>query len=368
MGLLFWACIVTRQHSRNGQRGASMYLGIEIGGTKLQVGLGRGDGRLVQLVRSEVDGRRGAEGILEEIARLTDALLAEHAAESIGVGFGGPVDLARGVTLKSHHVEGWDDFPLAAWCTQRWGRPAVIGNDADVAALAEATLGAGRGYDPVFYVTVGTGIGGGLVHGGRIYRGAGQGAAELGHLRPGLHADRPEQNLESLAAGWGIAATVQARVSGAVSRRIGPLVEPGRAWGASEVRRRLIAAAETESRDAADLLERCGGDLGALSTKIVGAAAVAGNRLAQQVLDEAWQALGWGLAQVVTLLAPAAIVIGGGVSLLGETHFFAPLRKHVERYVFPPFRESFRLLPAGLGEEVVIHGAIALASQAALPA
>src|SRR5207302_3063131 len=82
----------------------------------------------------------------------------------------------------------------------------AVGNDCDLAALAEATCGAGQGRDPVFYVTVGTGIGGGLVVGGRIYHGHGNAAAEIGHLRYGLDATRPEQNLESLAAGWGIAA------------------------------------------------------------------------------------------------------------------------------------------------------------------
>src|SRR5207244_13529397 len=94
------------------------------------------------------------------------------------------------------------------------GLPTILGTDVDLAALAEATAGAGQGSDPVFYVTVGTGIGGGLVVGGRTYQGHGSAAAEIGHLRYGLDATRPEQNLESVAAGWGIAAQAADRVVG----------------------------------------------------------------------------------------------------------------------------------------------------------
>src|SRR3954471_11836146 len=169
-----------------------MLLGIEIGGTKLQLGVGTGESsKLVAIERLTVNPARGALGILEQIELAAPTLIERHGVERIGIGFGGPIHATRGVTLRSHQIEGWNDFPLVEWCERALGKPAVLGNDADLAALAEAKFGAGRGANPVFYVTVGTGIGGGLVIGGNVYQGGGLGAAEIGQLRPGLQADRP---------------------------------------------------------------------------------------------------------------------------------------------------------------------------------
>ncbi len=196
-----------------------MFLGIEIGGTKLQLGVGHGHGGpLVELVRLEIDPRRGAAGILAQIERAGLDLVRRHVIQRIGIGFGGPVDGAAGRVLKSHQVSGWDDAPLADWCRQTLGVPAVLANDCDAAALAEARFGAGRAATTVFYVTVGTGIGGGLVINGRLHGSHRPAVAEIGHLRPGLHADRAEDTVESLASGPGIAAAAQAILSGRVSR------------------------------------------------------------------------------------------------------------------------------------------------------
>lgn len=343
-----------------------MYLGIEIGGTKLQLGIGAGDGSpLVRLERFDVDPAQGAEGILRRIERAALDLLDRHAIRAVGCGFGGPVDAAGGRVVKSHHVAGWDRFELAGWLGRVFAAPAVIANDADTAGLAEAQFGAGRGASPVLYVTVGTGIGAGLILDGRIYTGNGAGAAELGHLRPGLHADRPEENLESLAAGWGIAATAQARLSGgAVSHRFSSLSPGLDPHEPDAVRQRLIETEEADEEHAADLLSRCDGNVERLTTRQVAQAAEEGNGIAQEILSHATQALGWGLAQAITLLSPAVVVIGGGVSLIGEQWFFTPLRREVQRYVFPPYIDTYRIVPAQLGEEVVVHGALALARQA----
>jgi glucokinase len=296
-----------------------MYLGIEIGGTKLQLGVGDGTGgELAALIRRDVDRQRGARGILEEIQRSAPDLMRQHSIERIGVGFGGPVNTATGVATKSHQVEGWDNFPLAAWCQDKLGAPTIIGNDCDVAALAEAKYGAGRGAGSVFYVTVGTGIGGGLVLGGKLHGAGRPAAAEIGHLRPGLHCDRPEMTVESLASGPAIAAAASAST------------------GAS-------APAE-------------------LTARMVAQAAAAGNSNAHTVLLNAVQALGWAIAQVVTLVAPEVVVVGGGVSLMGEDLFFKPLRAAVQKYVFPSLADSYGIVPAGLAELAVVHGAIALAA------
>lgn len=339
-----------------------MYLGIEIGGTKLQLGVGRGDrAELVELERFDVDAEAGAEGILAQIEAAAPALVDRHRVARVGVGFGGPVDARGGRVVVSHQIDGWENFPLADWCRQKLGRPAVLGNDADLAALAEARWGAGQGRDPVFYVTIGTGIGGGLVIGGQVYRGSGVGAAEIGHLRPGLHADRPEDTIESVASGWGIASAAQAYLSGAISHQLGAFRAGARPLKPELVRKHLIETEEAVEEQTADLWRRCDGDPERLTAKVVAEAAADQNGLAREVLQHAWDALGWGLAQMITLVSPAVVVVGGGVSLMGEELLFKPLRAAVNRYVFPPFLDTFEITPARLGEEMVVYGAIALA-------
>lgn len=311
-----------------------MLLAIEIGGTKLQLGVGTGEGGpLAEVLRLDVDPSHGAEGILRQIAAAAPAMIAKHQVTKAGIGFGGPVDAAAGHTIKSHHVDGWTAFPLVQWCRDNLGLAAVLGNDSDLAGLGEARFGAGRGAKVCFYSNVGTGIGGSLVIGGRLYTGSAGVASELGHLRPGLDCTAPEQILESLAAGWGIAA---------------------------EARRRM-----EEKGDKSDLPRSGKLDSSPFSptARDVARAAAAGDPLAREVLDRACRAYGWALAQMITLLAPDVVVLGGGVSLAGEELFFAPVRRYVRQYVFPPLADTYRIVPAALGEEVVLHGALALAAE-----
>jgi glucokinase len=340
-----------------------MFLGIEIGATKLQFGVGTGDGTpLVALQRIDVDLGEGAAGIRRQIELAAPGLIRRHSVVAIGIGFGGPVDPATGRTITSHQVAGWDDFPLVEWCRQTFGLPAAIANDSDAAGLAEALFGAGRGGRVVFYSNVGSGIGGALVIDGRIYSGGRGVASEIGHLRPGLHADRPDQTVESIASGFGIAAAAQARLGEPGSQPLRPLVFGGAPPGPGLMRQALAEHEEAESVFLADLRQRCGGQADQLTGKMVAQAAVEGNEIAQQVLHHAIQTYGWAIAQMVTLLAPEVVVIGGGVPQLGEALFLGPLRREVDRYVFPPLRGTFRLLPAALGEEVVVHGALAVAT------
>jgi glucokinase len=123
-----------------------MFLGIEIGGTKLQLGVSDGKStHLAAIERRDVDARRGAAGILDLIESTGSALLQKNKVKRIGIGFGGPCNATTGVVTKSHQIDGWEDFPLVRWCQEIFQIPAVIGNDCDVAALAEWKFGAGRG-------------------------------------------------------------------------------------------------------------------------------------------------------------------------------------------------------------------------------
>lgn len=139
---------------------------IEIGGTKLQVGVGTEDGELLTVERAQVQPGWDAAEIRDTVSSLLARALSKLNIDAsdlgaAGIGFGGPVDAENGVVIKSHHVPGWDNFPLARWFRDVWGIPVVLHNDADTAGLGEAVRGAGKNYDPVFYITLGTGVGGG---------------------------------------------------------------------------------------------------------------------------------------------------------------------------------------------------------------
>ncbi|MGM0486886.1 MAG: ROK family protein [Planctomycetota bacterium] len=339
-----------------------MYLGIEIGGTKLQLGVGNGEStELVELVRADIVPENGAAGILRQIQHWGAPLVARHSIHRLGIGFGGPIDARAGRVIKSHQIEGWDDFPLSQWCRETLELPVVLGNDCDAATLAEARLGAGKGHESVFYITVGTGVGGGFVSGGTLMGRNRPACSEIGHLRPGLQADDPETTVESIASGWGIVAAIQQRIGGHM--RTVPIQTNGVGLDGVELRQKLADARQAEEEYARDLLQRCQFDVDRITGQIVAQAATEGNLIAQSVIDHACQVLGWAIAQTITLLAPEVVVIGGGVSLMGEQLFHAPVRREVARYVFPPLAGRYRVEPAALGESVVVHGAILMAAQ-----
>jgi len=301
-----------------------MYLGIEIGGTKLQIGLGDGLGTVTSLQRLVVNPQAGAAGIREQLLVTTEIVLRQagltrmqlHAA---GIGFGGPVDDRTQRTIVSHQIDGWDDFPLAAWLSNYLGVPVALGNDADAAGLAEATCGAARGCDPVFYMNVGSGIGGALILGGRIHRGIGLGAGEVGHLWVDFSLDtepwQPETEQE-----WSV---LEHRASGWAIQKAG------------------------DQPNVPALLR----------------AVQAGDGRAQRVWVAARRRIALALSHVIALVCPQRIVIGGGVSLAPPDLFLEPLQDEVAQIVFRPFRSCYDIRVAALGEAVVVHGALLLARQ-----
>jgi glucokinase len=308
-----------------------MYLGIEIGGTKLQLGVGPDDGKLRGLWRGTVDVAAGPEGIRRQIAAAVPELLTQAGIErtqlrGIGIGFGGPVGDVTHTVIKSHQIEGWDNYPLADWIAEVVGLPAALGNDADVAGLAEALHGAGKGLSPIFYITIGSGIGGGFIIDGEIYRGCGRGAAEIGHLR--FPFEETPFILEQVASGWGMEQIIRDELSW--NEYTGTPFEQFRAGRP-------------------------------LSAHLIAEGASRNDSLCLAVLHDAQNALAEAICHVIALLCPRRIVIGGGVSLMGEELLFGPVRQKVAERVFKPFAGLTDIVPATLGEEVVVHGAIALA-------
>jgi glucokinase len=319
-------------------------LGIEIGGTKLQLGIGQGQGSLLALERLAVDPARGAAGILDQIqtgfkALLAQADLGKSQIEAVGIGFGGPVDGPGGRIQKSFQVTGWDDFPLAAWVGEQLELPRVVlENDSDAAGLAEARFGAGIGHSPLLYMNVGSGIGGALIVDNRIYRGFGQGAIEIGHLSvPETSNSSVRQlELEQVASGWAIASAARDLARRKIQNGDGPWIILTKSHGIPEH----------------------------INAAMVAEAARAGDPDSSAIVDRARSAVAFALTQAITLLAPRRIVIGGGVSLAGDQLWFGPIRRLIDADVFGPFRGRFDVVPAALGEEVVVHGALALARDA----
>ncbi len=303
---------------------AGTTIGIEIGGTKLQLLAADEFGRIRERVRLGVEAARGATGIRERLELEVPGLVREHHPDRLGVGFGGPVDWRTGRIARSHQVEGWSDFDLAGWLGKLVSASVRVDNDANVAALGEARRGAGAGFNPVFYVTLGSGVGGGLVVDGRIYHGTAPGEAEIGHIR----LDRFGATVESRCSGW------------AVDRKVREFIRsnPGSPLAA-------LAAGTTggEARHLAHALR-------------------AGDPAAQEILRETAQDLAFGLSHVVHLFHPEIIILGGGLSLLGE-----PLRAAVQEALPPNLMEVFRPGPrlalAALGEDAVPVGAIEMSRE-----
>jgi glucokinase len=299
-----------------------MLLGIEIGGTKLQLVLGDQGGVIRDRRKLPVDPLREAAGIRQQIEATLPTLLQNQKPEAVGVGFGGPVDWRTGKICKSHQIEGWSEFDLAGWLQGLTQAPVRIENDANVAAFGEARYGAGIGFNPVFYVTLGSGVGGGLIVEDKIYHGAVPGEAEIGHVR----LDRQGTTVEARCSGWAIDARI-------------------RDWN----------TAHPES----DLCRLTGTNRGGEARHLI-AALQQGDHAAQRILNEVAEDLAFGLSHVLHLFHPETVILGGGLSGIGEP-LVAGVRNALRNFTMDAFAPGPRLALAALGEDAVPIGALELA-------
>ena len=291
---------------------------------------GDADGRITDRFRFDVDPARGAPGILAHIDQTLGQL--PEPPRSVGVGFGGPVDWQTGRIATSHQVGGWAGFNLTDWLRERLPNATVrVENDANVAALGEARQGVATGFERVFYVTLGSGVGGGMVVDGQLYHGATPGEAEIGHLWLVPPSEStPGQTLEQTVSGW------------AVDRQIRELLPQ---LPDDSVLKQFV----TETHKT--------GQVGR-EARFLHPAYEASDPVARMLIEQIGSVLALGLSHVVHLFHPDALVLGGGLSLIGEP-LRAAVRQALPRFVMKAFQPPVVLL-AKLGEDAVPVGALSL--------
>ena len=310
-------------------------VGLDVGGTKIAGGVVDATGAIVE--RTQVPTAADhPETIVADMVSVARALCEKFPdVVAIGVGAAGLVDSARGVILGAPNL-AYRDVAVGETITKELGRPAIVDNDANVAALAEAIHGAGREAGDQIMITVGTGIGGGIIIDRRIYRGHYGVGAELGHMV--VDPDGP--------------------VCGCGNRGCWEAVASGNAIG-------RLARERVEGGAGADVLARAGGVIAAISGELVGEAAVAGDPFARDVLSEIGRMLGIGFANIVNIFDPEIIVAGGGAAAGTGDLLLAPARASMGAHVLgAEWRHPVRVISAELGNDAGIVGAGVLAREA----
>ena len=318
----------------------TLVVGVDIGGTKVAAGLVDRNGEIKTQIRTPMMAHgEGSEGLGAVVSAID--LLLDHDAKArplvrgIGICAPGPLDPATGVVINPPNVPCWRNFPLAAEIEKVYRVPVKVENDANAAALAEAYWGAGRGYRHIFYAGIGTGIGTGIVCNGRIYNGRTGAAAEGGHMSidydgPLCGCGKPGC-IEILAAGPAIA-------------------------------RRARAKLASEKTSASTILALAKGNIEAVTSEMVGHAYAGGDQLAKQILQETVKLLSLWLSNIVDLLEPDVIIVGGGVAAM-LSPFFGDISDRLAEYCIISRCREIPLLKAHYGADAGIAGGAALCSE-----
>ena len=308
-------------------------IGVDVGGTKVLGGVVDEFGAVKKTARRETP-REGGRALTQAIADVAKELMAEFTIDSVGVSAAGFVSSDRKTMLATPNIAGWNGIDLDSDLTALIGLPVVIENDANAAAWGEARFGAGRGKDHMLMMTIGTGIGGGIVVNGDLYRGAFGIAAEIGHIRV-----VPDGHL----CGCGARGCFEQYASGNALLRHA---------------REAIAASPDIARN---LLSRGDGTIDGLTGKAITEAAGEGDAVALAAFNTTGQWLGAGIASLSVILDPECVVIGGGVIDAGEI-LLAPTRAALERYMPFAGRHPYpEIIAASLGNEAGLVGVADLA-------
>jgi glucokinase len=308
-------------------------VGIDLGGTNIVAGTVSEDGSEILGVLSEPTGvEGGADAVVDRIVRLAKKSIAASKVKDVagaGIGSPGPLDTKTGVVLLTPNL-GWVNMPLRDRVAAGLGLPAALDNDANCAIYGEWWRGAARGVDYVVGLTIGTGIGGGIVLGGDVYRGASDIAGEVGHM-----------TIDSTGrlCKCGNYGCLEAYASGPA-----------------------IAARATEGTQAGadtSLPRYVNNDLSKITAQVVYQAAHDGDDFANEVVRDTAKFLGAGVASLINIFNPQVVVICGGVTLAGDK-LFVPLRSEVKRRAFKPAVDVCRILPGELPGTAGVYGAAAV--------
>ena len=301
---------------------ATYIVGVDLGGTNIVAGALTDDGGDVIALRSEpTRADQGADAVIDRIVRIIDTVIAETIAP-------GPLDRERGIVVTTPNL-GWTNFPLRDVIAERTGIPTRIDNDANCATVGEWWLGAARGARNVVGMTIGTGIGGGLILDGKLYHGSSDVAGEIGHATIDITGRLCKCGnygcLEAYASGPSIAERAREQLAG----------------------------------DEESLLFRMAhGNVGRLTAATVYEAAKLGDDVAIDVVRETARFLGAGIANLLNIFNPDVVVIAGGVTQAGDT-LFVPLRKEVRKRAFRPAVDACRIVPGSLPGSAGVVGAVA---------
>ncbi len=307
---------------------AKEYIGIDIGGTKCAVIKGDAINGVTNKIRFETT------TVDETLNRILTAVEEMLPAEAIGISCGGPLDEKRGIIMSPPNLPGWDDIHITELIEDRFGIPCRLRNDANACALAEWRFGAGIGFENIVFLTFGTGLGAGIIADGRLISGANGNAGEVGHVR--LADDGPvgygkAGSFEGFCSGGGIASLAKSMAKDAL--KLGtPL-----SFGSTEK------------------------EIEALTTKYLAELAKAGNRDAIRIFDISAAKLGQGLAIIIDVLNPEAIIIGSVYARSEE--LFRGAFDVIQREALEASRRICKILPAKLGDSIGDIAALAVAME-----
>lgn len=302
-----------------------MLVGIDIGGTKVALAVGDAGGTVIARERRPTESTSRAADDVTRIAEDVRRLLAKAGVaiqdvDAIGVSVPGPIDLSKGIVMHPPNIPSWGEVPIGAWLTEQLGRPVYIENDANAAALAEWHFGAGQGLSDVVYLTMSTGVGGGLILGGALHRGRDGTAGELGHVLVEWEGER---------CACGLRGCLEAYVGGA-------------AWT-----HRLRAQAPEGGR-----VVSLAGAKSDVRPEHVVEAAREGDPYALAEMDRYNDYLSRAIAQLVFTLAPEVVILGTIPTAAGEDLCLQPIREKVAVQVWPHQAPYMRIVPAALGEDL----------------
>lgn len=307
----------------------SYYLAVDFGGTRTRAAVFDADCRMIRRAETSSQVEEGPDKTFRRLTALGQSLIRPAMKlKAVGAAAPGPLDVEAGVIIKAETLPGWSDVPIADVLSQAFDHvPVYVQNDGNLGAIAEYHRGSGRGADPMIYLTLSTGIGGGAIIDGKLFTGANSLAIEPGHMRLSL-PDGSHRRLEELASGTALGY-----------------------WA----RHDLALAQEASSLRGQD----------GIDGKAVGQAALAGDELALRVVRQAGQWLGLGLVNLLHLFNPAAIVVGGGAVNLGEM-LLGPARAVIRQHLLhEDFYADDLIRLAAIGEDACLVGA-ALYSQSQL--